>query len=121
LKNEVQGFLKVVSIHLQNWIVETHDHIYSISLFEVIIVSHSRKVNDDTVLKKFDGMEDDTRLSLTKMILDYTCEQWVEKYRAGFIHCSCPDSQERLSDRKMDDWRLEMFCVTERKTSPNDS
>jgi hypothetical protein len=73
------------------------------------------------VLKKFDGMEDDSGLPLTKMILDYTCEQWVEKYRAAFIHCSCPDSQERLSDRKMDDWGLEMFCVTERKTSPNDS
>jgi hypothetical protein len=43
-------------------------------------------------------MEDDTGLPLTNMILDFTCEQWVEKYRV-FIHCTCRDSQERRSDR----------------------
>lgn len=41
-----------------------------------------------TLRKKFGGVEDDSRLTLTKMIIDFTGEHWVDNYRA-FIHCAC--------------------------------
>lgn len=57
LENEFQGVLKrgLGLIYWQMfWIITTHGHICSISLCEVITMSHNWRTNEDTVHQEFD-------------------------------------------------------------------